>query len=228
MTSIWVTIAIAKVQDNPKLPYKWLMTNHYVVPILIAISVLFFLIAIYETNLFRRCVWFLARLVPMPDDATSPLILPAPADKPFIAPTQRLTIRIEKGFCGERKKDPQTTLILLSVVVNGPSTTVKDWTLQLKHPNGEWWTMYEKIIGELAFRPEGQDAREDPLVATQISELVPDRGWVLFKLPFPPEYRERHIFGALFSLTAIEDNGAKSVYEKPPETWLHKIAVIED
>jgi hypothetical protein len=142
-----------------------------------------------------------------------------------LPPQPKLTIRIDKGFCGERRSNQQTTAILLRVLVDGPPTAIVRWGLKLTYRDTPWFTEYELIQGSVLFRPEGHGVPEEPLDAIQIAEKVPDRGWLLFTRTFPKEFRERYIFGAIFTLTAIEANGVESHYEETPGEWLHRAEI---
>ena len=164
--------------------------------------------------LFSAVVWLFARLVQNQKSLTN-------TQEPS-TPQPKLTIRIDKGYCGERRSDPQTTAILLRILVDGPPTAIVRWGLKLTYRDTPWFTGYEPIIGTALFRPEGHGVPEEPLEAIQIPEKVPDRGWLLFTRAFSKEFRERHIFGAVFTLTAIESNGVESFHQEVPGEWLHR------
>jgi len=144
------------------------------------------------------------------------------------APQPKLTIRIDAAYCGERKSNPSLTLILLHVIVDGPPSTVKKWGLKLVFADEPFFTSCDPIRDAVAFRPEGQDVSELPIEAKQISDKVPHRGWLQFSRLFDKEFRERHIFGAMFSLTAFDADGSESTVDVPPGSWFHKMENISN
>jgi hypothetical protein len=143
-------------------------------------------------------------------------------------PEPKLTVRIHEGYCGERKSNPDLTLILLHVIVDGPPSTVKQWTLELTLAEASCFTTYQQMTDPVVFRPEGQDVSRDPLAAEQISDKVPHRGWLKFTCTLGKESRERHIFGATFTLTALDADGSQSSVKVRPGPWLHRTWVISN
>lgn len=58
-----------------------------------------------------------------------------------------------------------------------------------------------------------------------LSTLVPDQGWLFFHVPEAGDRFSELLFGSVFALTAIENNGVESICNQTAGEWLHRAII---
>lgn len=165
---------------------------------------------------------------------------------PTLLPPQdgRLTVRVKIGFFGrivgrdgKVLQGQDVEIILLEVKVDGPSTILQSWTLNLEREGQVWKPAYynpiQKFIGYI---PGVREIKPDELRAkhfTYASEtldsgvMVPSEGWIHFRAEYSHPRFHDLIFGAIFVLTAVEKSGAKSSCRLVAGEWLNPMVVTD-
>lgn len=190
---------------------------------LLALSVLLMLL----TMLAYKDKWPFDRA-----DHSNGQIRPVTAPSSSIAPKeeskQRLSIRITDGLVDRQSNDPATMVILLNVRVDGEVSEIKGWRLGLCHDGKKRVAYQQPIRRPLTYHCLASVNEQRPGTITDADPMpthVPDKGWILFTVPAVAKEFDDYIFGATFTLTAVEANLKELALEKPAGEWLHRASI---
>jgi len=140
----------------------------------------------------------------------------------------RLSIRITDGLVDRQSNDAATMVILLNVRVDGEASEIKGWHLELCHGGKKRITYQQPIRRPLTYHCLASVNEQRPGTITEAEPIpshVPDKGWILFTVPGVAKEFDDYVFGATFTLTAVEENLGESTLEKPTGEWLHRASI---